>query len=167
MISQNGNGALMTTVSIENRQKKYKVDLKRLRRSLNCLLKQLNCPESEVSVLLLDDKGIQEINRTYLDRDRPTNVISFAMNDGEFSAVNPHLLGDIIISVETALRDAKQEEINFMDELEFLLIHGLLHLLGYDHENTTTVKASEMKIKERELFCLLRHYPLASDMDIT
>lgn len=147
-------------IAIENRQKKYKVDLKRLRGSLKKLLRELNRAESDLSVLLVDDEQIREFNRTYLQRDRSTNVISFAMGEGEFGDINPQLLGDIILSVETACRDSEAEGIDFMDGMEFLVIHGLLHLLGYDHENATPQETSRMQEKERELFSLLRSYPL-------
>jgi probable rRNA maturation factor len=145
-------------ISISNRQKTRKVDLYRVRRSLSRLLKELNCENSEISILLVDDEQIREVNRTYLKRDRPTNVISFAMAEGEFGHINPQTLGDIIISVETAFRDASEGNIDFMDEIEFLLIHGLLHLLGYNHEETIKEETEKMKARERELFHLLRHY---------
>jgi probable rRNA maturation factor len=147
-------------IAIENRQRKFKIDTKRLRGSLKKLLRELNCAESDLSVLLVDDEQIREFNKTYLQRDRSTNVISFAMREGEFSDINPQLLGDIILSVETACRDAEAQHIDFMDGVEFLVIHGLLHLLGYDHEHTTPREARRMKEKERELFSLLRSYPL-------
>ena len=118
-------------------------------------MRELLCEEGELSLLLVDDSQIREFNRTYLKRDRSTNVISFAMREGEFSDINPQLLGDVILSVETAHRDAAAEGIDFMEEVEFLVIHGLLHLLGYEHENTTARKARRMKSRERELFCLL------------
>jgi probable rRNA maturation factor len=156
----------MMTVSIKNQQKIYKIDLKRLRRSIKKLMKELNCFESEISILLVDNKQIQEINKIYLHRDSPTNVISFAMTEGECATINPYVLGDVIISIETALCDAEKGNINCMDEVEFLLIHGLLHLLGYDHENTTFAKALEMNKKEKELFYLLRCYPLESNPDL-
>jgi probable rRNA maturation factor len=159
-------GRIIMTISIKNHQKVYKVNLTRVRRSIGRLMKALHCLESEISILLVDDRQIQEINRTYLYRDRPTNVISFSMAEGECAAINPYVLGDIIISVETALRDAEKGRLDCMDELEFLLIHGLLHLLGYDHENTTPAKILEMKSKEGELFYLLRHYSLESDTDL-
>ena len=125
------------------------------------LMKELRCEDDELSLLLVDDDQIREINRTYLKRDRSTNVISFAMTEGEFGAINPQILGDIVLSVETAARDAATKSIDFMDEVEFLLIHGLLHLLGYEHENTTAAEARKMKTCERELFLMLRHYRLA------
>jgi len=148
------------SISIQNRQKLLTVDLARVRRSLKRLLKELGVNDSEVSLLLVDDDQIREINKNYLQRDRPTNVISFAMTEGEFGDVHPEILGDIILSVETAARDAIACDIDFMDEVEFLLIHGLLHLLGYNHENVENQEAEKMKKLERELFFLRRHYHL-------
>jgi probable rRNA maturation factor len=147
-------------ISIQNRQKRFTVDVGRVRRSLKRLLKELGFKDSEVSLLLVDDDQIREINKNYLLRDRPTNVISFAMTEGAFGDVHPEILGDIILSVETAARDAIGCDIDFMDEVEFLLIHGLLHLLGYNHENVENQEAEKMKKLERELFFLRRHYHL-------
>ncbi|MDP2839356.1 MAG: rRNA maturation RNase YbeY [Syntrophales bacterium] len=148
------------SISIQNRQKLLTVDVGRVRRSLKRLLKELGFKDSEVSLLLVDDDQIREINKNYLQKDRPTNVISFAMTEGAFGDVHPEILGDIIISVETAARDAMACDIDFMDEVEFLLIHGLLHLLGYNHENVESNEAKKMKKLERELFFLRRHYHL-------
>ncbi len=148
------------TISIRNRQKRLAVDVGRVRRSLTRLLQELGVEESEVSLLLVDDAQIRELNRDYLHRDRPTNVISFAMNEGAFGDVHPEILGDIILSVETASRDAIACGIHFMDEVEFLVIHGLLHLLGYNHENVDISDAKKMKKMERELFFLRMHYHL-------
>ena len=109
---------------------------------------------------MVDDKEIRKINAEYRHRDRVTNVLSFSMQEGEFGAVNPHILGDIVISVETALQDAVMGNLDLMDEIEFLLIHGLLHLMGYNHEDTTPKQAEEMMTREHELFFLLRRYHL-------
>ena len=148
------------SISIQNRQKLLTVDVGRVRRSLKRLLKELGCKDSEVSLLLVDDDQIREINSNYLQRDRPTNVISFAMTEGAFGDIHPEILGDIILSVETAARDAIACDIDFMDEVEFLLIHGLLHLVGYNHENVESKEANKMKKLEQELFFLRRHYHL-------
>lgn len=148
------------SITIENRQKRVKLDPRRIRRSLKRLMKELGCEDGELSLLLVDDDQIREFNRTYLERDRSTNVISFSMREGEFGAVNPRLLGDIVLSVETAARDAAAGCLDLMDEVEFLLIHGLLHLLGYEHENTTPEESRKMKTRERELFFILRHYTI-------
>ncbi|MDF2066293.1 rRNA maturation RNase YbeY [Bacillus sp. Cr_A10] len=94
---------------------------------------------SEVSVTFVTNDAIQEINRTYRDKDVPTDVISFAMEEmgeGEIEIKNadiPTLLGDIIISVERASEQAASYGHTFERELCFLAVHGFLHILGYDH----------------------------------
>ncbi len=148
------------SISIQNRQKKHKVDVVRIRRDMKRLLKELDCKDSEISLLLVDDEQIRDMNRIYLNRDCPTNVISFAMGEGSFRNIHPEMLGDIVLSVETAARDALIGCLDLMDELDFLLIHGLLHILGYDHENNDEREALKMKNRERELFYRLRNYNL-------
>lgn len=112
-------------------------------------------PDAELSILIVDNSGIQEINREYLNRDRPTNVISFAMQEGEGAGLAPLVLGDVVISAERAASDAVEAGIPFEHELWFLLLHGILHLLGYDHERGTVEQAQEMEAKEAEVFALL------------
>ena len=112
--------------------------------------------------MILDNAGIQEINRDYLQRDRPTNVISFAMQEGEGAGLYPLILGDVVISAERAASDAVAAGIPFEHELWFLLLHGILHLLGYDHERGTAEQARQMEAKEAEVFALLvAEFPLA------
>ncbi len=96
------------------------------------------------------------MNRTWLGKDRPTNVISFAMQEGEGAGVQADLLGDVVISVETAARDAAEAGVAVENELYFLLLHGILHLLGYDHERGSADDAQRMEARERELFAILR-----------
>jgi probable rRNA maturation factor len=153
-------GKLDMSISIKNYQKIFNIDLTRIRRSLKKLVKELNCLDREICLLIVDDNYIKNLNAYYLHRDYPTNVMSFTLSDGEFGNINPQILGDIVISVETAHRDAVAGNIDFMDEMEFLMIHGLLHLVGYNHENTNTEKTSQMMTLERKLFFLLRHYHL-------
>lgn len=118
-------------------------------------------PEAELSILILDNAGIQAINREYLQRDRPTNVISFAMQEGEGGGLLPLVLGDVVISAERAATDAAAAAIPFEHELWFLLVHGVLHLLGYDHERGTAHEAELMEAREAEIFALLvREFPL-------
>lgn len=120
------------------------------------ILSVSGCPDAQLSILLVDDAGIQELNRDYLGKDRPTNVISFAMREGEGSDVQPDLLGDVVISAETAARDAAEAGVSFESELYFLLLHGILHLLGYDHERGTAAEAVLMEAREREIFTQLQ-----------
>jgi len=114
-------------------------------------LANLGLPEAELSLLLVDDRQIQELNYRFLGRDKPTNVLAFSMREGEHSSLHPHLLGDLVISIETAKRQSKQSGLNEMEMLTLLLIHGILHLLGYEHE-VSKKNAREMAIKQKELF---------------
>ncbi|WP_040228840.1 rRNA maturation RNase YbeY [Bhargavaea cecembensis] len=96
--------------------------------------------EAELSITFMGDEAIREINREYREKDRPTDVISFAMEEtaeGEepmpVPAGMPRMLGDILISTETAERQAEEYGHSRERELGFLALHGFLHLLGYDH----------------------------------
>ena len=83
------------------------------------------------------------------------------MQEGEGGGVQPDLLGDVVISAETAARDAFEAQNSFESELYFLLLHGILHLLGYDHERGTEEDAKLMEAREREVFTLIREEFLA------
>ena len=95
------------------------------------------------------------LNREYLGKDRPTNVISFSMQEGEFASISSDLLGDVVISAETAAREAQEGAIPFHERLVFLILHGILHLTGYDHERSGEDEARRMEAKEQEIFELL------------
>jgi len=142
-------------IQIDNRQKRIKIDKRRIRIEVNNLLKLMDCANKEISITFVDNETIQRINKQYLSKDRPTNVISFSLQEGEFGNINPEILGDVIISVDTAYQDAKKGNLSFDEEILFLIIHGLLHLLGYNHEKTSKVNSLKMKKKEKELFQLL------------
>ena len=90
-------------------------------------------PGSQLSLSLVDDEEIRALNRDYRDKDRPTDVLSFAMREGEGGALHPELLGDVVISVETAERQAAEAGHSLDEELLALAVHGLAHLLGEDH----------------------------------
>lgn len=111
----------------------------------------LGLPEAELSLMFVDDREIQELNRRFLGRDKPTNVLAFSMREGEFSSLHPHLLGDLIISIETSRRQSKSSGLSEMEMLTLLVIHGILHLIGYDHEGGKKA-AKEMALKQKELF---------------
>jgi probable rRNA maturation factor len=99
--------------------------------------------ELEVTLRLTDDATIHELNRDYRGRDRPTDVLAFAQREGEGGQLHPHLLGDIVVSVDTAARQAGRRGLD--QELAFLAAHGLCHLLGYDH--ATDEEETEMNAR--------------------
>jgi len=113
------------------------------------MLHALDRLDGELSIMLVDDAVIQTLNASYRGKDKPTDVLSFAMGEGEFGDVNPAILGDVVISVPTAVRQAKRAKREVFDEVTFLLAHGLLHLLGFDHE--TDEQDREMKKETRRL----------------
>jgi len=145
-------------VQVENQQKRIKIDKRKIRFKVTQLLKLTGCANKEISITFVDDEGIQRINKQYLSKDRPTNVISFSLQEGEFGDINPAMLGDVVISVDTAIRDADKGNLSFDEEIFFLIIHGLLHLLGYNHVNTSKANTLKMKQKERELLRLLAQF---------
>lgn len=106
----------------------------------------------EVSILLTDDAHIQELNRTYRGKDKPTNVLSFE-SDESAHLVENCLLGDIVISYETLLKEAKEQQKEPLSHFIHLAVHGLCHLLGYDHERgekeADEMEALEIKILQK------------------
>lgn len=110
--------------------------------------------DSEVSITFVTNEAIHEINRTYRDKDQPTDVISFALeelSDGEIEILGedmPRVLGDIIISIDRTKEQAEEYGHTFERELGFLAVHGFLHLLGYDHMTTEDEKVMFSKQDE-------------------
>jgi probable rRNA maturation factor len=115
------------------------------------ILTELGLLEAELSLLFVNDLQIQAFNRQYLHRDKPTNVLAFPMRKGEFSTLHPHLLGDLVISVETAKRQSNRFGLTEIEMVILLMVHGVLHLIGYDHEETKK-GAKEMAFKQKEIF---------------
>lgn len=111
---------------------------------------------SELSILIVDDEEMAELNREYRQIDHTTDVLSFPMLEGEFGDISPEMLGDIVISAETA--DAMSEQTgSALDSIvDLLLIHGILHLVGYGHEAGRD-EALEMREKTEELLAILGH----------
>ena len=125
---------------ILNRQRKLKINKRPLEELEKKLREEFNI-KVPLSVVLVSDRKISQMNRQYRGKEGPTDVLSFYYND-------PHYLGDIIISVETALKQAEEMGHSIERELKILLIHGFLHLLGYDHETDN----GEMRKLERKLW---------------
>ncbi|MBI5043210.1 MAG: rRNA maturation RNase YbeY [Nitrospirae bacterium] len=113
-------------------------------------LKALGLTDAELSILLVNDIQMQEMNRLYRNKDKATDVLAFSMRDGEHSDINPNLLGDIVISLPTARRQAKEKGHGIYDEIAVLLVHGILHLIGYDHEKGKK-EEERMRRKERKV----------------
>ena len=117
-----------------------------LRTWARTILRHLRQTQAELSLALVTDPTIHALNRQYRGKDKPTDVLSFPLAD----EIQPSLLGDVVISVDTASRQAQRRRHSLHEELQILLIHGILHLLGYDHEVSRS-EAIRMHRKEREV----------------
>ncbi len=109
------------------------------------MLESLGLDDAELSILLCDDGTIRKLNRQYRKKNKATDVLAFPMQEGPGPAPHPGLLGDVVISLPTATRQAAEHDRPIIQEVTFLLAHGLLHLLGYDHGS----QGEERKMKAR------------------
>lgn len=114
----------------------------------------MGCPDAELSLTLVNDPAMARLNRSLLQRRGPTNVITVPLQGGPFPDIQSQVLGDVVISLETTRRQARQHGWNFLELLDFYLIHGILHLLGYDHE-AGEAEARRMAEKTREVFRII------------
>ncbi|ORE92325.1 rRNA maturation RNase YbeY [Aurantimonas sp. 22II-16-19i] len=115
-------------------------------RVLAAAARHLRLPEglaSEISVTFADDASVQDVNREWRGKDRPTNILSFPMAELEPGDLPGPLAGDLLIAFETVAREAQAEEKSLADHLSHLLVHGFLHLLGYDHIEDDGAEAME------------------------
>jgi probable rRNA maturation factor len=113
----------------------------------------LDLRDAELSVLITDDVTISELNRRYLAKEGPTNVLAFPMNEGSPWG-HASVLGDVVVSVDTAAKESNQSGEPLERTLFRLLIHGILHLLGYDHEHSRA-KARRMEKEQERLLALI------------
>jgi probable rRNA maturation factor len=142
-------------VRIDNRQSIHRIARKKLRQTAKAILNALDCPDAELSILIVDDQQIAKLNQQFLNRKGPTNVIAFPMQEGQFTEITPNLLGDVVISVETARHEAHNAGLRMEERLNELLIHGILHLLGYDHGEKKP-EARVMQNKTNELLKIIK-----------
>jgi len=114
-------------------------------------LKQTGTDNISVNLILTDDEYIKSINSEYRGKDKPTDVISFAYRDDPFPVIDNPMeeLGDIYISLEKASEQAVEYEVTLADELKRLIIHGVLHLLGYDHELSSEDEKTMNTLEEK------------------
>ncbi len=130
------------------------VDPEKLEKTVERMLDYLNLKNVEVSVLLVDNEEIKKLNKEWRGKDKPTDVLSFPI--GEETPYGCKLLGDIVISIPYAKEHAKEFGNTFQEEMVRLLAHGLLHLLGYDHEKSEEDEKIMFK-KEEELISSVKN----------
>ena len=123
------------------------------RAALAVIWPEANAP-AILSVILTDDDEQRRLNRTYRGIDAPTNVLSFALGDAPAPAGAPVLLGDVVLAFATVEREAREQHKKLADHLAHLVVHGVLHLCGFDHEGE--VEAAAMEALEAEILKSLR-----------
>jgi probable rRNA maturation factor len=124
-----------------------------VRRAAEAAMLDGEAPPSEISVVLSDDEHIRELNKHHRGMDKPTNVLSFPAARTKAPAGGPRMLGDIVIAFETVEREAREEGKPIENHLSHLVVHGVLHLLGYDHEDDE--EAEMMEARERQILAKL------------
>jgi probable rRNA maturation factor len=147
-------------IYIKNLQKSTRLHLQKIKRDLVKALRLLGLSRAELSVVFVNSERMKRLNARYRGVDKATDVLSFPLSDGPLPVIGekpntPFPLGDIVICVPTALLQAKEFGIPLHEEIRRLLVHGLLHLAGYDHELNAYQKRKMAK-KERELIDALK-----------
>jgi probable rRNA maturation factor len=135
-------------IHYRNEVRRSGVDARALKATMRALLENVDESESAISLTLVDDATIQAINREHREKDKPTDVLSFPLEPSEFEGPE-RLLGDIVISIDTARRQAADYDAPLQRELYRLMIHGLLHVLGHDHmepEERRVMEAEERRL---------------------
>ena len=148
-------------ILIDNQQKK-KLSTATIRQKTKQILNALGCNAHEISLVITDNTQIQQLNKTYRGIDKPTNVLAFPMQEGEFTNITPGLLGDVVISCETAQKEADEANTTLLERISQLLIHGILHLVGFDHETSS----SDARIMETKALELLRKLEPNADLNV-
>ena len=141
----------MYKISVVNSQRKIKLNAAALKKTAAATLSFLKEKTKVLSVYIVDDFEIRSLNYKYRSVDRPTDVLAFSMSEGSSLKGSEGILGDVVISVETALRQAKLLDRSLNEEMNLYLVHGILHLAGYDDACSRGRK--EMERLQEKILC--------------
>ena len=149
-------------VWINNRQRGVALNTPFVKKQALRMMAYLGCSENELSVVFVHDGRMQSLNRAYRSKDRPTNVLAFPQCPTYEGEPQTLLLGDVVISLPTAAREAFELSQTLEERVVFLLAHGLLHLLGYDHEQSAAQRR-RMECRERDILSHLKGQPASTE----
>ena len=130
-------------VFVREEQRKLPIPQKQLQKIAQFTFHATGNEESDISLVVCDDKLITKLNETYMKRSGPTDVLAFSMMEGESLTAPGKMLGDVVISLDTAAQQAGELGETLEEEFLLLFVHGLLHLLGFDHRNRREEKAMQ------------------------
>ncbi len=136
-------------IDIRDLQDKVKLDRLKIIRCARSVLENMQETDSELSLVFVTDSYIRKLNRRYRNIDSKTDVLAFSMREGVGLSKKSPILGDVIVSTETAKKEAKKRHIPIHKEVNLYIVHGILHLLGYNDEKP--IDRKKMKRKEAEL----------------
>lgn len=142
------------TLHVHNRQRTIPLQTTVVKAQAQQMLAYLGCAERELSVVLGNDRLLHTLNRQYREKDRPTNVLAFPQAPTYAGEPETPLLGDVIISVPTAAREAEALQQSVEARVVYLLLHGLLHLLGHDHEGSVAARRRMERLEQQVLAAL-------------
>jgi probable rRNA maturation factor len=148
-------------VQMQSQVRRITFDQVRLERSARAILSDVGEMSAELGILFVGDQRMRGLNRRYRGKDRTTDVLAFAMREAarpQVSCIMPDMLGDVVISIPTARRQAKEAGRSLDEELACLLVHGILHLCGYDHERGEK-EARRMHRRERMILRSIARLP--------
>ena len=142
-------------IQIRSHQRIHGLSNQKIKQNLETVLSDLDCKEAELSILFTDDIEISRLNKRYLKRNGPTNVLAFPISGGPPPDPETGMLGDVVISVDRAISESKTVGETLEETIFRLLIHGVLHLLHYDHEKSPA-EADLMEKEQKRLLSLIR-----------
>jgi len=148
-------------VHMQSQVRSVTIDQARLDRLARAILADVGEAAAELGILFVGDRRMKGLNRRYRGKDRTTDVLAFAMRKAftlHALRLTPDMLGDVVISVPTAWRQAKEARRSLDEELAWLLVHGILHLCGYDHERSEK-EARRMHRRERMILRSITRLP--------
>lgn len=143
----------MIRLNAKNVAKCYFLNRRKLERIVTFVLQKIGINDAELSIVFTTDSNIKRLNLLYRKQNRPTDVLAFSMREGKRLKKDSSILGDIVISVDRAKEQAKRFKSSFRKEIYLYIIHGLLHLVGYDDRKNLSRK--RMHEKEAQLLNLL------------
>jgi rRNA maturation RNase YbeY len=138
---------------MQNRQRTVAIRTALMKKYVQQILTYLECDDQELSVVFASDRLMRTLNRAYRHQDSPTNVLAFPQRPTHQGEPSTALLGDVIVALPTAAREARALQQSLEERVLYLLVHGILHLLGYDHDQSVHERC-RMEAREQEI---LRH----------
>jgi probable rRNA maturation factor len=136
-------------IEVVNRQRRHRINIRRWRQFAERALSEIDAAQQSVTIVFVNNDAIRRLNRDFRGQARATDVLSFPTAAEAFEAENESQLGEVVVSLERAAAQAKQNGLTFTNEVQQLILHGLLHLCGYDHE-TDNGQMNRLELRLRQ-----------------